>query len=362
MKSIIIALLCLCSFSIAHSQTADQSSRNRTELPTASLEEADFNRDSIDKLLNALYDSPRRDFRGMVVIKDNHLVLEEYFGTYWRKTVHDIRSAGKSVTALLLGIAIKEGLIEGLDQSVYSLFSEKKNPSINEDYKKIKLRHLLDMASGLDADTDNAETLGHAMHWMARDDWKDYLLNVPLKSQPGQSWAYADIHALLIGLAIEEAAGMSLKDYAQQKLFDPLGFEPIYWYTNAANQTGAAGNLYLTALDFAKLGLLVLNKGQWEGQPIIASDYMEELINSQNFSVSDWFFAADSYGMMWYKSKRTFGNYTFEYLFASGSGGNHLIVVPDQNMVIALTSSAYGPGYGQGRSYTILSMILAAFE
>lgn len=362
----LVLLFCLalfsCSITQHQTQAPEQSNAIRPQLPTASLEEAGFNRDSIEYILEALQTTPHKDFRGLVVIKDNHIVLEEYYNTSWAKTILDIRSAGKSITALLLGIAIQEGLIESLDQNVYSLFSEKHNTSINEDYKKIKLRHLLDMASGLDADTDNAATAGFAGQWMAKDDWKPYLLNVPLKNQPGGRFVYADIHALLIGLAIEEAAGMSLKDYAQQKLFDPLGFEPVYWYTNAANQTGAAGNLYLTTMDFAKLGMLITNEGQWAGQQIIQPAYVEALISSKNFPVSDWFFAADFYGMMWYKSKRTFGDNEVEYLFASGNGGNQLIVVPDKELVIALTSSAYGTGYGQGRTYAIMSKIFSALK
>ncbi len=362
----LVLLFCValfsCSTTQTQTQTPEQSSFVRTALPSTSLEEAGFNRDSIDYLLEAIQTTPHKDFRGLVVIKDNHIVLEEYYNTTWEKTVVDIRSAGKSITALLLGVAIQEGLIESLDQNIYSLFSKEQNASINEEYKKIKLRHVLDMASGLDAVTDNIATVGNAIQWMAKDDWKSYLLNVPLKSQPGGGFVYADIHALLIGLAIEEAAGMSLKDYAQQKLFAPLGFEPIYWYTNAANQTGAAGNLYLTTLDFAKLGMLITNEGKWAGQQIIQPDYIEALISSKNFPVSDWFFAADSYGMMWYKSKRTFGDNEVEYLFASGNGGNQLIVVPDKELVIALTSSAYGTGYGQGRTYAIMSKIFSAIE
>ncbi|MEL7533196.1 MAG: serine hydrolase [Bacteroidota bacterium] len=331
------------------------------ELPIASLEEAGFNRDSIESLVNDIWDASHRDFRGMVVIKDDQIVLEEYFFTYMRQTVHDIRSAGKSITALLLGVALKDGLIKDLDQSVYSLFSSE-NDSINEDYKKIKLRHLLDMASGLDADSDDYRTPGHAGKWMEKDDWKAYLLNVPLKKTPGKQFVYADIHALLIGLAIEEASGMCLRDYAQQKIFDPLGIKQVYWYTNDANQTGAAGNLYLTTLDFAKLGLLITHQGKWGDQQIISSDYIEALINSQDYQISNYFSLADTYGMLWYKSTRTFGDQAFEYLFASGNGGNHLVVIPSKNMLIALTSSAYGPGYGQGRTYYIMSRILAALE
>lgn len=352
-KLLLLAFLCSTSFANIQSQT------NSQELPTATLEEAGLNSDSIDILLEAVATTPHRDFRGLVVIKDNHLVIEEYYNTFWRNTVHDIRSAGKSVTALLLGIAIKEGLIENLDQNVYDLFSKEKNPTINEDYQKITLRHLLDMSSGLDADTDDPQTVGQAGNWMGLDDWKAYLLNVPLVAQPGQNWVYADIHAVLIGLAIEEAAGMSLRDYAHKKLFGPLGIEQVYWYTNAANQTGAAGNLYITALDFAKLGLLVVNEGKWGDTQLIEASFIKELISHKKFDLSP---IADSYGMLWYKSTRTVNGKPLDYLFASGNGGNHLVVVPAENMVIALTSSAYGPGYGQGRSYAITRKILEALE
>ncbi|MBQ0732766.1 serine hydrolase domain-containing protein [Aquimarina celericrescens] len=361
---VIILSICLFFFASSNAQKTapDQLKSRSKELPVTSLEKAGFQRDSIENLLNTIYKTPHKDFRGLVVIKDNHIVIEEYFNTFWRKTIHDIRSAGKSVTSLLLGIAIKEGLIKNLDQTVYALFSKNKYYSVNEDYKKIKLKHVLDMSSGLDADTDKPKTAGHVGKWITKDDWKEYLLNVPLKSQPGKEWVYADINALLIGFAIEEASGMSLKDYAQKKLFNPLGIEQVYWYTNASNQTGAAGNLYLSTLDFAKLGLLVVNEGKWNNIQIIDPNFIKELITHKNFNISEYFSLADSYGMFWYKTSRTFGNKNIDYLFASGNGGNHLVVVPKENMIIALTSSAYGPGYGQRRSYTIMSKILNALD
>lgn len=356
MRSII--LLCCCCLSIFAYGQEDAI----PTLPQASLEEAGFNRDSIENLLDALQETPHRDFRGLVVIKDNHLVLEAYYNTFWRNTIHDIRSAGKSVTTLLLGIAIEEGLIENLDQNVYALFAKNTGVSINPDYKKITIRQLLDMSSGLDADTDDSESVGQAGNWIARDDWKEYLLNVPLISPPGASYVYADIHPLLVGLAIEEASGMSLRDYAQQKLFAPLGIQQVYWYTNAANQTGAAGNLYLTAVDFAKLGLLVANEGSWAGTQIIPQHFIQELLRHEKFKLSEYFSLADTYGMFWYKSTRSFGGQTLSYLFAAGNGGNQLIVVPEKKIVIALTSGAYGTRYGHRRSYAIMSKVLAALE
>ena len=331
------------------------------ELPFTSLKESGFNQDSIESLIKLINDTPPNDFRGLVVIKNNQIVIEEYFNTFWRNSIHDIRSAGKSVTALLLGIALKEGLVQNLEQDLYSFFPENKYPTLNEDYKKIKLKHLLNMSSGLDADTDRPQTTGHAVNWIAKDNWRDYLLQVPLNSKPGKKWVYADINPLLISAVIEEKSGMSLKDYAKEKLFDPLGIKQFYWYTNEANQTGAAGNLYLSTLDFAKLGVLVVNEGKWKDTLIIDQEYIKSL-SEETFDLSDDNPFADAYGMLWYKSHRTFGKKKLDYLFASGNGGNHLIVIPEEEMVIALTSSAYGKGYGHSRSFNIMSKILASLE
>lgn len=331
------------------------------ELPFISLEEAGFDRDSIESLLTLINDTPPNDFRGLVVIKDNKIVLEEYFNTFWRTSIHDIRSAGKSVTAMLLGVALKEGLVESLEQDIYSFFPKEKYPKINEEYKKITLQHLLDMVSGIDADSDRSSTPGHAVKWIAKENWKSYLLNVPVKNKPGKKWVYADINPLLIAAVIEETSGMSLANYAKEKLFNPLGITQFYWYTNAANQTGAAGNLYLSTLDFAKLGVVVANEGKWKNTQIIDPDYIQKILG-ENYTLPEEFAFSDTYGLFWYKSRRTFGGKEFHYLSASGNGGNHLIVIPEEEMVIALTSSAYGQRYAHRRSYGILRRVLAALK
>lgn len=353
------ALFSLCSLIFIFSINGSAQPPN---LPAATLEEAGFNRDSIETLIDLIYETPHKDFRGLVVIKNNKLVIEEHFNTYMWNTIHDIRSAGKSVTSLLLGVAMQEGLIQSLDQSIYSLFSEAKNPSMNKDYKKIKVRDVLDMSSGLDADSDDWRTPGQSSNWISLDNWKDYVLNVPLKSTPGENFVYADIHPLLIGLAIEEASGMSLKDYAQTRLFDPLGIKQVYWFANTSDQTGAAGNLYLTTLDFAKLGLLVTNEGKWNNKQIIGANFIESLIDTNKPLPESWSGFADSYGMFWYKSTKTFAGKEIDYLFASGFGGNHLVVIPQEEMIIAVTSSAYGAPYSHGRSFAITYKVLNALE
>jgi len=331
-------------------------------IPIVRQVDAGFNIDSLQALHNTMSDFEQRDYRGLVVIKDNKLAIEWYFNQFWRNHIHDIRSAGKSITALMLGVAIKEGLVDNLDQSVYSFFSKEKYPTLHEDYKKIKLIHLLDMVSGLDANSDDSRTPGNAGEWIAKDDWLEYLLGIPLANEPGEKWVYADINAVLIGAIIEEKSGMSLRDFAKEKVFDPLGIKDFYWYTNAANQTGGAGNLYLSTLDFAKLGLLLENKGKWINEQIADYDYMDRILTEKSNAIGDYNPLADAYGMLWYKSKRKFGASEVDYLWASGNGGNHLVVVPEEDMVIAFTSGAYGQWYPHLRAYFILGKVINALE
>ncbi len=330
-------------------------------LPPINWEDAGFNLDSINALIPIMDNFQHKDFRGMVVIKNHQIAMEWYYNSTQRKTINDIRSAGKSITSILLGVAMEEGLVQNLDQDIYSFFSKEKYPSLHEDYKKIKIKHLLDMSSGLDADSDNWETPGNAGKWIGKDDWVDYILSIPLADQPGEKWVYADINAVLIGAIIEETSGMSLQDFAKEKIFTPLGITEYYWFTNASNQTGAAGNLYISTLAFAKLGVLVANKGKWADQQIVQANYVEKLIERKVFDFSDWR-TCNAYGMLWYKNQVTFKAKEIDYLFASGYGGNHLVVVPEKNLVIALTSTAYGLRHQHARSYHILTKLLSALE
>jgi CubicO group peptidase (beta-lactamase class C family) len=357
-----IALPFLISLLLCYATCSYSQLKPIPNLPTISPEEAGFNRDSINALDDIISDFKQRDYRGLMVIKDNRIVLEYYYNSFWRNHLHDIRSAGKSITALLLGVAIKEGLVKNLDQDVYSFFPKEKYPDLNKDYKKVKLIHLLNMVSGLDADSDDSDTPGNAGKWIAKDEWVKYLLSIPLANKPGKKWVYADINAVLIGAIIEEKSGMSLRDFAKQKVFDPLEIKEFYWYTNAANQTGAAGNLYISALDFAKLGLLVANKGKWGNMQLADYNYMDRLLKENSPAIGNYNPLADGYGMLWYRSKRKFGSKEVEYLWASGNGGNHLVIIPKENMVVAMTAGGYGNWYPHTRAYFILGKVIQALN
>ncbi|MFK7972756.1 MAG: serine hydrolase domain-containing protein [Bacteroidia bacterium] len=327
------------------------------DLPAITLEEAGMKADTIDKLLDLIHTTKPFDFRGMVVIKDEKLVVEEYFKTYWRATIHDIRSAGKSVTALLLGIAIDQGLVESIEQDVFDFFPAFKKPN----QVPIKLKHLLTMSSGLDADVFDEESPGNAINWVAKDDWVAHVLSLSMKFEPGEKWVYNDACAMLIGAVIEEKSGMKLADFAKEHLFDPLGITEYYWYSGAGNRTGPMGNLYLSALDFAKIGAVVLHKGRWKEKQVVSESWIAEITQPRlDIEAQNPF--AKSYGYFWYISTVTIDGKSFEYVFAAGNGGNLLIIVPEEKLVVSLISSAYGEGRGEFRSNIIFQYVLKSIK
>ena len=209
------------------------------ELPVAELSTVGMNKDSVAKLIQLIRSTPPADFRGLVVIKDNKLVVEEYFHTYWRETINDIRSAGKGITALLLGIAIDKGLVKSTEQSIYDFFPRPKfiTPA-NDQHLEIKIKHLLMMSSGLAADDDDSNSPGNTANWLNESNWVNFAIALPMIFKPGEKYVYNDVCPMLIGAIIEEASGKKLADFAKENLFTPLNIREVYWYTAPNGRTG----------------------------------------------------------------------------------------------------------------------------
>ncbi len=333
-----------------------------SDLPRTDLRSVKMSQDTITKLIELIKSNPSNDFRGMVVIKNNKLVIEEYFNTYWRETIHDIRSAGKGVTSLLLGIAIDKGLIKDVEQSIYDLLPTSKfTQSGKNGYQDIKVKHLLTMSSGLSADDNDENSPGNSFNWLTKDDWVDFAISLPMIFTPGQKYVYNDVCPMLIGAIIEEASGKKLSEFAKENLFTPLGIREFYWYTASNGRTGPMGNLYISTLDFAKLGQLIINKGQWQGNQVISATWINE-ISKKRFDISKDDPFATSYGYFWFATTKEVNGKKYDCIYASGNGGNLLFVVPSENLVVSLTSSAYGQGYGHHRSHNIFGYVLKSLD
>jgi CubicO group peptidase (beta-lactamase class C family) len=302
----------------------------------------------------SLATEPHKDLKGIVILRDGNLVAESYFNGDDANTLHDIRSATKSITATLMGIAIERGMVKSVDDSIASYL-----PHLPRDGKEnIRIRDLLNMRSGLDANDDDPTSPGNETRLDDSTDWMKSVYAVPMRTLPGKQYIYVSINAFLAGAIIENASQMQLDQFAFQNLFSRLGIGQYKWRHVPIDRTTGQGNLEITTRDEAALGQLFLDKGRYDDRQIVSSGWVEQCLASQvPISAVDPY--ADFYGFMWYTKTESVGDRSILVHFASGNGGNKFYLVPSLNLVIAITSSAYNQHYGQERSHDILLKVLS---
>jgi CubicO group peptidase (beta-lactamase class C family) len=310
---------------------------------------------ALETIYSTMDQDPQHDLKGIVIVRDGQLVSEHYFNGDAVDTLHDIRSATKSITSLLMGIAVQKALVHNVDDSI-ALYL----PGLPRDGKeKITIKDLLTMRSGLDAYDDDPSSPGNENRLDTSSDWIRTVYSVPMKLTPGAKYVYCSLNAFLSGAIIENVSRMPLDQFAKINLFGPLGIENSTWRHIPVGRTTGQGNLSITARDAAAIGQVMLDDGVVHGQRILNGDWIAHSLASQ-VAISDDDPYADFYGYMWYTKAEPVGSHKIKVHFASGNGGNKIYIVPSLRMVVAITSSAYGQSYGQRRSQDILLKILAA--
>ena len=295
------------------------------------------------------------DLRGAIVLRDGKIVAEHYYNGETADGLHDIRSAGKSVTALLMGIAADRGRILGVDDRVDTYLPEVKGSAIAD----VALRNVLTMRSGLAAFDGDSASPGNEDKLDAAPDPIAFLRSVPRADPPGARYRYNSLTAWVAGLTVARATGERMADFADAVLFRPLGITRWTWASDSAGFTKGQGNLSLTLREFASVGEMVRNGGLYHGRRVVSATWIAEMLTPREaISNSDPY--ADGYGYFWYYRVQQIAGQPVPISFGSGNGGNKIYVVPSRHLVVAITSSAYGKGYGQRRSQAILQALLTA--
>jgi CubicO group peptidase (beta-lactamase class C family) len=314
-----------------------------------------LDKNSLRRIFTDLERDPRHDLKGVQVTLNGVIQGERYFNGSGPDELHDIRSAGKSVTSLLAGIAIDQRLIASVREPITKLLGVAGYP----DKARITLYDLLTMRSGLAANDEDPASPGHENRLDEAPAWLDFALSLPVRLAPGKVYTYCSVNAFLVGAAVEQATKRKLDDYASEYLFRPLGINKFTWRTNGEGRTTGQGNLSITVPDMISIGQLCLGQGMFDSKRVISASWINQSL-SAIASISDVDRYADSYGYMWYSKKYSMASAKVTVHFASGNGGNKIYIIPQYKMVIAITSSAYGQAYGHRRSERILRRILAA--
>jgi CubicO group peptidase (beta-lactamase class C family) len=295
------------------------------------------------------------DLRGVIVLRDGVVAAERYYGGATASDLQDVRSAGKSVTGLLMAIAVDRGLVTGFDAPVARYWSEAADKPVG----RAAIGDLLSMRSGLAADDDNPASPGLEDYLDEVADPHRFILGLPADGAPGQAYRYNSVTASVAGIVVARAAGRPMSEFAREVLFEPLGIRDWRWDADRAGYTKGQGNLRLRLRDFAALGEMVRLGGVYQGRRIVSRARLDDLLAPQ-VRIADVDSYADTYGGFWYRKTYAVGGRSVTVRFASGNGGNKVYVIPERRMVIAITSAAYGRGYGQRRSEAILLALLAA--
>ncbi|MBC9795092.1 serine hydrolase domain-containing protein [Sinomicrobium weinanense] len=312
---------------------------------TESPEKLGLDKNVLNKFIADIKDSTLYGVDALVVVKNGKIAFEEYFNGSTADSLHDVTSVGKSITSALVGIAIEKRYITGKNEPVTGYFKDYKIKEQSPEKEKIRIRHLLTMTAGWACDDWDAGSPGNTMHFPDVPDDFAFTLNLPMIRANGEVFSYCSGGANLLGEIIRRRSGVSLKGFADKYLFHNIGIMKNEWFVvpKPPHYEFAGGGNVLRPRDLARFGLLYLNKGEWQGKQIIPKDWIRESTSKQIETNED-----GDYGYLWWIKDYRYKNKTVKGFEASGNGGNKIVVIPELDIVMILTGSAYGSEYVEG--------------
>ena len=272
-----------------------------------------------------------------MLIKNNQIVIEEYFNDYSLNKQHDLRSATKSIRSILLGIALDKGFIGTIDDPI-SKYLKNKVPKKNLDERKdkITIRHLITMSTGLDCNDWDKKSDGQEDKVYRKKDWVQYTLDLPMVNEPGTVSNYCSMGTLLLVEIISQTSGMTIDAFAEKYLFEPLGISNISWgHTSTKVVIPSAKRLYMTSRDMAKVGQLILNNGKWNGTQVVSEKWIGESTTPKTK------ITGIDYGYLWWNIPFKVNENIVVSKMATGNGGQYIMVFPELDMVAVFTGGAY---------------------
>ena len=290
---------------------------------------------AFDKYLEAIQ-AEKQDIHSIMILKDGKVVKEKWMSEGAPNKPHILNSVSKTFTASAVGFAVAEGKLKVTDK-VISFFPDKLPAEVSENLKKLEIRHLLTMTSGHDVEPNRRKIA-------EGQDWVEYFLAAPFVHEPGTFYVYNSMATYVLSAIVQKVTGEKVINYLYPRLFRPLGIVGVTWDESPQGINTGGWGLYLKTEDLAKMGQLFLQKGEWNGRQILPAEWIEAASSAQveslpagvrreNLKVkpkdSDWL---QGYGyQMWCCRHNAYR--------ADGAAGQYIIVMPDQNAVVAITAN-----------------------
>jgi CubicO group peptidase (beta-lactamase class C family) len=294
----------------------------------------------------------------LVVAYRGKLVLEEYFFGHSRETPHDIRSAGKTFSSILMGAAIMNGSRLSPETKVYDLLSGL-GPFANPDPRKsrVTLAHLMTHSAGLACNDYDENSPGNEGTMQSQDqqpDWWKYTLDLPMVHEPGQRYAYCSANTNLMGAVLKQATGTWLPELFDRSIARPLQFGRYHWNLAANDEGYLGGGAFIRPRDLLKIGQTYLDGGIWRGKRIVPAAWVQEStiprmeISPTTTGIKEEEFG-NSYGrghdgLAWHINPLSIGGRPLKSYEANGNGGQIILVVPEYDLTVVFTGGNYLQG------------------
>lgn len=286
-----------------------------------------------------------------LVMWGDTVVYEEYWDEHNQQKTSNSFSMGKTVVALLVGIAMDEGLIKSLDEPAANYL-----PEFKGDKENITLRHVMTMSTGLAWDENYKSPFSDVAEIYYDTDARDLSLNRrEIEEEPGEIWDYKSGDTQVLVYIVEAATGKSISEYASEKLWKPMGAESDAWWSLTGDENSSEKGyccMYATTRDFARLGKLVNHKGNWNGTQLVDSTFIEEMstlapIKKRNGHPNN------CYGLQYW----IYPGFNYEVTYYRGMLGQYVISVPSEDLVIVRTGNGTeengGPESGPLESHRV---------
>ena len=262
-----------------------------------------------------------------------------YFDPNWHPYYHGtdehtMQSVSKTVTSAIIGVAMTRGDFKApLSTPVLHYFDEKKVKNVDARKRRMTLRDLLTMTSGLDwnEDVPYDDPSNPSDLMEAADDWVQFVIDRPMKDEPGTVFAYSSGATELLAHIFKRETGADIERYARSHLFGPLEIHHYFWKRTPLGVVDTEGGLYLRAEDLAKIGLLYLNEGRWHGRRLLNAEWIKESLTPR-IDAGEGF----KYGYQWWLLPH--GEPTRLAWAARGMGGQRLIVFPEDQLIVVSTA------------------------
>jgi CubicO group peptidase (beta-lactamase class C family) len=346
----ILLTLSWMRLSVAQSASSAQSPESKKDgLVTDAPESVGVAAKPLHDMDAAIRSGEFKKIGSVLVARHGKLVFEDYFDGD-AGTLRDTRSATKSITDMLVGIAISERKLSGVDARVLASLPERARKMQNPDPRKekITIEDFLTMSSPLECDDWNDASRGNEERMYLVEDWAQFILDLPVRGRMhvgeqvdppkyGRFFSYCTGGVFTLSEVLQKATGERTDRYAEQKLFEPLGISDEKWVYSPLNVPQTGGGLRLSSRDLLKIAEMYRNGGRWQGKSTVDEGWVKAS-TQPHAQIDD----QTEYGYLWWLKAFQSGGKGYPAFFMSGNGGNKVAVFPGLDLTVVITSTNYG--------------------